>query len=156
MTGILIAGVEAVDCGIRGVDLMYALVDGYPAVVLVDAVQRGGEAGIVYVIQPDWLSSEEAAPAELRITPHDLDPAKVLRLVKALDGHCERLVRVGCEPGTLGTEDEGAMGLSAPVAAAVDEAVPAIEVLIGELFGEERPARNATVKEGDHDIGGPR
>jgi hydrogenase maturation protease len=73
-----------------------------------------------------------------------------------LGGRCERLVLVGCEPGTFGSEDEGAMGLSAPVAAGVDEAVPAIEALIGELLDQERSARNMTVNEGDHDVGGPR
>jgi hydrogenase maturation protease len=36
---------------------------------------------------------------------------------------------VGCEPATLGPE-EGLIGLSAPVAAAVDEAVALVESLI--------------------------
>jgi hydrogenase maturation protease len=128
------AGVKVVDFGIRGIDLTYALLDGYRAAVLVDAVKRGGEPGSVYVIEPDWPSDGEADPDDMLITPHDLDPAKVLRLVKALDGRCERLLLVGCEPETFGSEDEGAMGLSPTVAAAVDEAVRTIEALIGELL----------------------
>jgi hydrogenase maturation protease len=130
-------GVKVVDFGIRGIDLTYALLDGYRAAVLVDTVQRGGAPGTVYVIEPEWPTEDEATPDELQIAPHDLDPMKVLRLVKALGGRCDRLVMVGCEPGTFGDE-EGAMGLSPPVAAAVDEAVPAIEALIGELLEKER------------------
>lgn len=139
-------GVKIVDFGIRGIDLTYALLDGYRAAILVDAVQRGGEPGTVYVIEPEWPSGEAADPEELMITPHDLDPAKVLRLVKALGGRCERLVLVGCEPQTFGDEFEGAMGLSPLVAAAVDQAVPAIETLIGELL-EEAKLEQATAAE---------
>jgi hydrogenase maturation protease len=134
-------GVKIVDFGIRGIDLTYALLDGCRAAILVDAVQRGGEPGTVYVIEPEWPSGEETGPEDLMIAPHDLDPAKVLRLVKAMGGRCERLVLVGCEPQTFGDEFEGAMGLSPPVAAAVDQAVPAIETLIGELLEEAKLKR---------------
>ena len=47
------ARVRMVDFGIRGLDLAYALLDGYEAVILVDAVPRGGEPGQVYVIEPE-------------------------------------------------------------------------------------------------------
>lgn len=132
-------GVKVVDFGIRGIDLTYALLDGYQAAVLVDTVQRGGAPGTVYFIEPDWPTEDEATPDELQIALHDLDPMKVLRLVKALGGRCDRLLVVGCEPGTFGDE-EGAMGLSSPVAAAVEEAVPAIETLIGALLKEQQRA----------------
>jgi hydrogenase maturation protease len=49
-------GVKVVDFGIRGIDLTYALLDGYRAAVLVDAVQRGGQPGTVYVVEPEWPS----------------------------------------------------------------------------------------------------
>ena len=39
------AGVEVVDFGIRGMDLAYALGDGYDAVVLLDAAPRGQPPG---------------------------------------------------------------------------------------------------------------
>jgi hydrogenase maturation protease len=147
-------GVKVIDFGIRGIDLTYALLDGYRAAVLVDAVRRGGEPGTVYIIEPDWPSTEESDPDDLLITPHDLDPAKVLRLVKALDGHCERLVLVGCEPETFGSEDEGAMGLSPTVAAAVDEAVRTIETLIGELLAPRRSHADRPFHESRRSTGG--
>jgi hydrogenase maturation protease len=124
-------GVTVVDFGIRGIDLTYALLDGYDAAVLVDAAQRGELPGTVSVIEPT-PSEDEPAPEDLLMSAHDLDPAKVLRLVAALGGNCRRLLLVACEPLTLGGED-GVMGLSPPVAASLDAAVIAVEQLIGEL-----------------------
>ena len=47
------AGVTVKDFGIRGLDLTYALLDGYAAVILVDTAQRGEPPGTVYVIEPE-------------------------------------------------------------------------------------------------------
>ena len=71
-------------------------------------------------------------------TPHDLDPAKVLRVVEALGGGCQRILLVACEPGTFGDEETGAMGLSPCVATAVDEAIKAVERLVKDLLREQR------------------
>jgi Ni,Fe-hydrogenase maturation factor len=43
---------------------------------------------------------------------------------------------VGCEPESLGGE-EGMMGLSAPVEAAVDEAVKLVQSLIDKVLNED-------------------
>ena len=56
-----------------------------------------------------------------------MDPVKVLRMAQSLGGTLGRVILVGCEPATFGPEHEGHMGLSAPVEAAVDEAVQIIE-----------------------------
>jgi hydrogenase maturation protease len=125
------AGVKVVDFGIRGIDLAYALLDGCDAAVLVDAAQRGEPPGTVSVIEPESAPGEPA-PEDLLLSPHDLDPARVLRLVAALGGKCRRMLLVACEPLTFGGVD-GVMGLSAPVAAALDAAVAAVEQLIEEL-----------------------
>ncbi len=68
---------------------------------------------------------------------HSLDPAKVLRLVASLGGQVGRLLVVGCEPEPSAGEDDMSMGLSAPVAAAVERAVPLIESLITKLLRGE-------------------
>ena len=125
-------GVKVVDFGIRGIDLTYALLDGYGAAVLIDTMQRGEAPGTVSVIEPEPADDD---PADLTLSPHDLDPAKVVRFVRALGGACPRLLVLACEPLTFGGE-EGAMGLSAPVAAAVDPAVAAVEELVGNLLRE--------------------
>jgi hydrogenase maturation protease len=128
-------GVRVVDFGIRGFDLTFALLDDLDVVILVDATPRGEPVGTLFVLEPDSAALEAPAPGELLIDPHAMDPAKVLRLVETLGGRTKRALLVGCEPAPLGTrEDEDvAQELSAPVQAAVDEAVRMIESLIVEI-----------------------
>ncbi len=71
-----------------------------------------------------------------------MGPDRVLALVRELGGRPPRLFLVGCEPASLGGE-EGAMGLSPPVAAAVEEALAAIERLLGELAGRTEAGSRA-------------
>lgn len=121
------------DFGIRGLDLVYALLDEPETVILVDAVPRGGPPGMVYVIEPD-LSHLGDAEA-LLVETHGMDPVKVLRMAQAMGGRFHRVLLVGCEPESFSLEDEGEgrMGLSAPVEAAVDEAVNVIESLVSDI-----------------------
>lgn len=121
--------VSVSDFGIRGIDLCYALLDGVDSAILIDATQRGGVPGTLYVIEP---SHDEACAAQsdpyavpMLMSPHEMDPAKVLQTVRMLGGGCEDIVVLGCEPQDFGFEqgEEGRMGLSAAVAAAVEQAV---------------------------------
>jgi hydrogenase maturation protease len=132
------AGVRVVDFGIRGIDLTYALLDGYDAAILVDTAKRGAAPGTVSIIAPERPSAGAVSPGDLFLEPHDLDPAKVLRMVEALGGGCQRILLVACEPGTFGDEETGAMGLSPCVATAVDEAIKAVERLVKDLLREQR------------------
>ena len=127
-------GVKVVDFGIRGIDLTYALLDGYDAVILVDTAQVGAAPGTVRIVAPELHFHEPVAPEAPLIEPHDLDPAKVLRLAAALGSSCRRILLVACEPATFGNGDAEAMGLSPAVAAAVDEAVAVVEKLIFEML----------------------
>lgn len=122
-------GVEVVDFGIRGMDLAYAMQEGYDVVVLLDAAPRGRPPGTLYVIEPQL---EEGAVA---VDTHGMDPAKVLALVAALGGPAPRTVVVGCEPQTrmTGEEEEIVAALSEPVRAALDEGVRLVESLLREL-----------------------
>ncbi|MCU1275050.1 MAG: hydrogenase maturation protease, partial [Bryobacterales bacterium] len=106
-------GVRVVDFGIRGYDLVYAFLDGYDVTILVDATQRGGEPGTLYTIEPDLESLNEEPDQQL--DAHGMNPLAVLRLVREMGGQFRRVILIGCEPGWLGAEDEGGMGLSEPV-----------------------------------------
>lgn len=132
-------GVRVADFGIRGLDLSYALQDGYETTILIDACPRGGEPGTVYVVEPDLkdLGSAESQGAAA-IETHGMDPIKVLRLAAAMGGPLKRVLLVGCEPATLGGED-GHMGLSEPVEKAVDEAVKRIEALVTPIVSGDWP-----------------
>jgi hydrogenase maturation protease len=133
-------GVKVVDFGIRGIDLTYALLDGYDAAILVDAAARGEAPGTVTIVEPTASSVSGLEPGDLIVSAHGLDPAKVLQMVSALGGGCRRLVLVACEPADLGGED-GAMGLSAVVEAAIEPALETVESLIDQFL------RNQTVGE---------
>lgn len=133
LTGVdLPQDVTVIDFGIRGIDLTYALLDGYRAAILVDTVARGGSPGDLYLIEPEPLT-DDPDPSDLMMSAHDLDPAKVLRLVRAMGGTCDRILLVACEPLTFGDEHDGAMGLSPPVAAAVDRGAEMVRQVLDEL-----------------------
>jgi hydrogenase maturation protease len=125
--------VRAVDFGIRGFDLANSLMEGFDLAIFVDAMPRGGLPGTLYILEPD-LGELEAHPDQPGgLDMHSMDPMNVFRLVRAMGGQpCEFYV-VGCEPATLGTEENPIMGLSEPVQAAVPEAVRMIEILIMEI-----------------------
>jgi hydrogenase maturation protease len=126
-------GVDAVDFGIRSYDLAYAIMGGYAATILVDITARGEPPGTVYLIELDQekIGNLEATAPD----GHSLDPVAVLRLTQALGGQIERLYLVACEPAILETED-GRIGLSESVQAAVPEAVRMIRRLIDKLRSE--------------------
>lgn len=124
-------GVRIIDFGIRGHDLAYAILDGYDVVIVVDATRRGGASGTVYTLELD-PAVEPAAPA----TTHSFDLNATFRLVHAMGGSFPRAYLVGCEPAELGREDEGLMGLSAPVQAAVERAVERVEEMIAQALAE--------------------
>jgi hydrogenase maturation protease len=124
-------GVEVVDYGIRGMDLAYALGDGYDAVVLLDAAPRGEAPGTLYVIEPDTGGDEQVA-----IDAHGMDPVKVLALARTLGGCVPPTRVVGCEPLThmTGEEEDVVAELSEPVRAALDEAERLVETVLAELI----------------------
>jgi hydrogenase maturation protease len=134
------AVVEVVDFGIRGLDLAYALLDPYEAVILVDAVPRGGAPGTLYVQEPDVHNLGETPADAPLVEAHALDPARVLCLVDALGGSVKRLVIVGCEPDAATNSDDMQMGLSTPVEAAIDRAIPLIESLVDRILEEGEKA----------------
>jgi hydrogenase maturation protease len=127
-------GVEVGDFGIRGMDLMYALGEGYDAAVFVDAVPRGEPPGTLSVIEPEL----ENGDGPVTLDAHGMDPVKVLALARQVGSVPERILVVGCEPAVrmTGEEEEVVGELSEPVRAAIDDAVELVESVVGELFEE--------------------
>ncbi|WP_073835163.1 hydrogenase maturation protease [Micromonospora sp. CB01531] len=131
---ILPAGVDVSDYGIRGMHLAYDLLDGrHDVLVLVDALPLDEPPGTLAVLRvdlddPGWT----LRPADVLDAPaadaHGMDPESVLRLLRGLGGSVDRVLVVGCQPAAL---DER-MELSAPVAAAVDEAVRTVAGIVRE------------------------
>lgn len=121
-----IVGARMEDYGIRGMHFAYELLDGYAAVVIVDAVSRGGEPGTLYVIEPN-------EPIECsEPDPHRMDLGSVFGFLRVLEGTPPPMTIVGCEPECL---DEGA-DLSVTIAHAVEAALPLVRRIVAELLAE--------------------
>ena len=67
------------------------------------------------------------------VEAHAMNPMSVLRMARAMNIELKNVLLVGCEPETLGGE-EGQMGLSAPVEAAVDDAVKLVDSLVNRIL----------------------
>ena len=79
-------GVRVEDYGIRGVHLAYELLDGYDALVLVDAVPLDEPAGTVVVMEPDPPSPVTGGLDGPVLEAHSMDPVVVLDLLAGLGG----------------------------------------------------------------------
>jgi hydrogenase maturation protease len=134
------AGVRVADFGIRGFDLAYALMDGYETTILLDAYPGEGKPGTLFVVEPDLQEFDAAGTAPGFVEPHAMNLLSVLRMATSMGGQLKRILVVGCVPATLGPE-EGELGLSEPVAAAVDEAMKLIDSLVTRILAGECPAK---------------
>jgi hydrogenase maturation protease len=139
-------GVRVADYGIRGLHLAYDLLDPWDALVLVDALPDRGAVGAVTLLELDDGSVRGTAGGDARaadaravdahaVDAHAMDPATVLDTLAALGGRLPpRTLLVGCQVAETGD----GIGLSPPVAAAVDEALQVLRsVLTAELKAGE-------------------
>lgn len=133
----LAAGVEVVDFGIRGIDLAFAMQEGYDAVVLLDAMPRGETPGTLYVIEVG-ADAEADDDSDVAVDAHGMDPVAVMALVRNFGGSPPPTYVIGCEPETrMSAEDEDIVAeLSEPVLAAVEPAVKLVESLLQEISGQ--------------------
>jgi hydrogenase maturation protease len=118
--------VQLVDYGIRGMHLAYDLLDGYTALVLVDAIPNQGNPGTLHVFEAD----HESLAATVGLDAHAMDPVAVFASLNTLGGTPPPTVVIGCEVADI---DEN-MGLSDVVAAAVPAAVEAVKDVVSELL----------------------
>jgi hydrogenase maturation protease len=119
-------GVRVVDYGIRGMHLAYDLLDGYDALVVVDALPGHGSPGDLAVLEvgPDDLGEGE-------LDAHGMAPVAVLASLGQLGGSLPPTYVVGCQPADVG---EG-IGLTPEVAAAVPPAVALVLQVLDEQLG---------------------
>jgi hydrogenase maturation protease len=121
-------GVRVADYGIRGMHLAYDLLDSYDALVLVDALPREDTAGQVVVLE---ITANDLAGGDF--DAHGMDPAAMLAGLGHLGGSLPTTYLVGCRVAAV---DE-AIGLSAPVDAAVPAAITAVRELVQRLTAAE-------------------
>lgn len=117
--------VRVVDYGIRGMHLAYDLLAGWDALVLIDALPDRGSQGQVEVLRAE--PDEAGAPG---LNAHAMHPTAVFAAVQALGGRVPPTVVVGCQVVSAAER----IGLSDPVAAAVDPAVRAVHRVVADLL----------------------
>jgi hydrogenase maturation protease len=116
-------GVNIADFGIRGVHLVYELLDGCDLFVLVDAVQRGRPPGTVTVLEVE--PTDMASPSGV-MDAHGLAPDQVFAMLDSMGSRPGRSLVVACEPADV----TAGMGLSDEVREALPHAVRAVEKIL--------------------------
>jgi hydrogenase maturation protease len=131
------AEISVVETGIGGIALVQELQTGYDALVVVDCVDLGRPPGHVMLIEPEVVDVNELTWSErhdLLADMHLATPERAMMLARALGVLPPNVLMVGCQPVD---PDAVGMGLSAPVAAAVDVAVAEIVRHVGELLAAD-------------------
>lgn len=122
------------DVGIGGIHLVQDLMDGFDALIVVDAVRNGGATGTLYVLDPRVPSLAEAEP-EFRPDTHYAIPRRALMLARSVGVLPGRVYLVGCEPGSLGF----GIGLSPAVRRAVTRCATTVASIASALAAGEEP-----------------
>lgn len=131
-------GVDLYEAGIAGIALVQELMNGYDALVVVDAVDKGAPPGTLFVLEPitpdagDPIATQEDATRlhQLLVDAHYAEPSKVLLLARALNVCPPQVFIVGCQPACL---EEPVEHLNPAVEHAVPLAVERILSLIETL-----------------------
>ena len=123
-------GVRVKDFGIRGVHLVYELLDGCDLFVLVDAAQRGCAPGTVTVLEVE--PEHVAAPGGV-LDAHGLAPDQVFAMLASMGSRPGRSLVVACEPADVSP----GMGLSDQVRQALPAAVRAVEEILDQVQQEQ-------------------
>jgi hydrogenase maturation protease len=122
--------VTVVEVGIGGISLVQDLLDGYDVLLIVDAVDRGGAPGTIYLLEPE-VPDLATWPFEKRqdflADMHMTTPTRALILARALGVLPPAVYMLGCQPTTC---DDLVIGLSPLVECAV---VPSVERLMSEI-----------------------
>jgi len=129
-------GVEIGDFGIRGVHLVYELLNGCDLFVLVDAAQRGCEPGTVTVLEvgtADMASQQPTAGGAGVLDAHGMAPDEIFAMLASMGNRPGRSLVVACEPADVSP----GMGLSDQVREALPHAVRAVEAILAQITQEE-------------------
>jgi hydrogenase maturation protease len=127
-------GVKVADFGIRGVHLVYELLDGWDLFVLIDVARRGCAPGTVTVLE---VEPADMASASGVMDAHGLAPDQVFAMLDSMGGRPGRSLVVACEPADV----SDGMGLSDQVREALPHAARAVEEILEQVGKEDRAQR---------------
>lgn len=126
--------VTVLDIGIGGMTLIQALEEPCNLLIIVDAYQRGGRPGDLYLLEPhvpDMTGLSLQERCDYFADTHYATPMRALAFSRSI-GRLPPLIRIiGCEP--VEADDIG-IGLNPPVAAAVPSACALVKTVIEEYL----------------------
>ncbi|MDP8960508.1 MAG: hydrogenase maturation protease [Actinomycetota bacterium] len=138
LQGRLPADADLIETGIGALGIVHQLMNGYGALIVVDAIERRASPGAVFVLVPEVPEVTEPTLEDWQAQLADLhlaEPSRILRLARAAGVLPAHVLVVGCQPGTCDDLEER---LSAPVAAAVPIVTRQVRELVAELLVELR------------------
>lgn len=121
---------KVIEVGIGGISLVQELLDIYDVLLLIDAVERGGQPGTLYLLEqevPDLAQWPFEARQDFLANMHMTTPSRALILARALGVLPPAVYLLGCQPMIY---DDLVIGLSEAVERAV---TPSVERLVREL-----------------------
>ncbi len=133
LEGRLAQGADLIETGIGGLGIVHQLMDGYDALIIVDAVECGSAPGTVFLLEPPVPDIGTPTFGEWREQLSELhlaEPSRVLRIARAAGVLPAQVFLVGCQPETCDDFEET---LSPHVSAAVPVAAGRVHELIVEL-----------------------
>ena len=121
------AGVDMIETGIGGMSVVQQLMEGYDALIVVDAVDHGVAPGTIFVSRPEvpdpaGLSTDQWRQELSNL--HLAEPSRILLLARAAGVLPPSVSLVGCQPEQL---EDYMWELSPSVQRAVD--IAAIKVI---------------------------
>ncbi len=137
--------VKVIETGIGGMSLIQELMYGYNAVVILDAYKNNGTPGHLYMLEPVFPDMSDLSMHELRdyfSDTHYATPMRALNFLTHIDRLPETIRIIGCEPEEL---DDLRIGLSSPVAAALEEAMQMVLTWIDDYLNEINRAQHEAV-----------
>ncbi len=136
---VLAPGVKVMETGIGGMSIVQELMDGYDAVLLLDAHQSGtapGEVRLLQPVLPDLSGLGAHALRDYFADTHYATPIRALTLLEQL-GHLPPVVAIlGCEPAAY---EALGLGLSPAVAAALEPAGRIVQGWIAGMQSRKEP-----------------
>lgn len=145
-------GVTVIETGIAGIRMVLELLDGYDVLIIVDAVQRGGEPGQLYLLEaevPDIDDLTYIERTDFLADMHFTNPTRAMMLARALEVLPPQVFILGCQPAA---HDDFDLGLSPEVEKAIPLAATRLEAWVSELNQQAQIQPEETESPGNHRV----
>ena len=124
---------KVIETGIGGMSLVQELLDPFEGLILLDAFDRGGAPGQIYVLEPSLPDLSGLSPSARRdyfADTHYATPMRALALVAAAATLPPLLRIVGCQPARM---DDFGIGLDPAVERAIPDAIACVLAIVADM-----------------------